>query len=533
MIRSLALLSLLFAGCVTRVERTETLVTIDVDPALASEVTNLHVNVFGGANGDSLTLRTEQDLGGAIVWPVVVALTPEDGDANRVFVVEGIATSGSTVLGTVRARSGYVAGRTLALRLVLESCCRAIAGSCSMDETCRSCACVTAERPPSSLPDWSTDAGPVPGSDAPLNPDAGVPDAPDANGSDTGELDAAPDAGSDSGTDGGTPTFTPRNLPSTVWDDASGTGGIVVTSTASIDTDTGVVLVDGSLSTGFEALSVTSTGECADIFVIATESFRIDATAIVTVTGTRGLAIAARGAIVIAGTIDVGAHGTASGPGGLVRSGGGGYGSDGGANGCTTSPASAFGNPELTGLCGGSTDATGGGGAGGAVELASLTSVTVEATGTIRAVGGGGPFTPITGGGHGGSGGGVLIVSPLVTLAGTISVNGGGGASGYNAMGGPGSDGPLTTAATGGMRGCTMIGCGGQTCSGSGGTGAWQNGPAGAGMGGMVTCGGSGCMNGGFGGGGAGRIRVEATTTDFVTDPEYPALPAIFTVGAL
>lgn len=201
MIRVLATLALFATvGCVTRVPRTEVVVEIDAESSIVVDATNIHVEVFGGARGAALTPQAEQDLGGSIPWPVTVALVPAGADADRVFTVEGTATDASgATLGVVRARSSYVAGRTLTLRLTLEDCCRTIAATCDEDQTCRSCACVSAEVPPSSLPDWTADAGRVPSPDVPLTPDAAPGDAPDAGGSDAGELDAAPDAGADAG----------------------------------------------------------------------------------------------------------------------------------------------------------------------------------------------------------------------------------------------------------------------------------------------------------------------------------------------
>jgi hypothetical protein len=205
MIRALVTLALFATvGCVTRVPRTQVVVEIDAESSVLADATNIHVEVFGGARGAALTPQAEQDLGGSIPWPVTVALVPADADADRVFTVEGTATDASgATLGVVRARSSYVAGRTLTLRLTLEDCCRTIAATCDEDQTCRSCACVSAEVPPSSLPDWTADAGHVSSPDAPLTPDAGASDAPgdapDAGGSDAGELDAAPDAGTDAG----------------------------------------------------------------------------------------------------------------------------------------------------------------------------------------------------------------------------------------------------------------------------------------------------------------------------------------------
>jgi hypothetical protein len=71
-----------------------------------------------------------------------------------------------------------------------------------------------------------------------------------------------------------------------------------------------------------------------------------------------------------------------------------------------------------------------GGAGGGALQISSLVSVTVTATGAITAPGGGGANTVSGGGTGGGAGGGILLEAPLVTVQGTLAANGGGGGGG-------------------------------------------------------------------------------------------------------
>ena len=103
-----------------------------------------------------------------------------------------------------------------------------------------------------------------------------------------------------------------------------------------------------------------------------------------------------------------------------------------------------YGDPSLGVLEGGSgggggaddyiSPADGGGGGGGAIEITSLTSLTVS--GTILVTGGNGASgSPWTAGG-GGAGGAVRLGAPLVTLSGTIDARGGsGGATSYSSGG--------------------------------------------------------------------------------------------------
>lgn len=485
---------LVFAGCVTHVPATEVVVVIDAEPSIVHDAQRLHVTVLGGGRGTMLTSQADQMIGSstaAIRWPVTIALAPAMGDPNRLFALEGDAldSTGAT-LGVVRARSSYVAGRTLELRLALEDCCRTVATTCTTDQTCRSCACTSADVSASTIPDYAP-------------PDAGVRDA------------------------GPPRDFTPRNLPSTVWASAAGT--IVVSMSATINTDSGEVLIDGHSSRDFTPLDVPAVGECHPIFAIVTGTFTVAAGATVAVTGSRGLAIAA-GTIDIEGTIDIGAHAGTAGAGGLVRHGGGGYGSEGGLPGSCSGASGViptFGDPSLAGLCGGTaSDAPSSGAGGGALQLAARSLVTVGAAGVIRAVGGGGMS-----GGGGGSGGGVLVQAPTIRVAGTISVNGGGGGGG-----GPGADGLAGSAAAAGGVSVRTPGSCGNADSPSGGAGAWQGGGAGnGGVGSYVNCVGNGCISGGGGGGGGGRIRIEADVRDYVAGRvlEYTALSGVFTDGPL
>lgn len=500
--RLAAAVALSIAGCVTHVPATEVVVVIDAEPAVVRLAATLRVGVAGGARGSTLTSQAEQVLGSAsspIAWPVTVALAPAGGDVDRLFVVEADAldSTGATV-GIVRARSSYVANRTLELRLTLEDCCRAVAPTCALDETCRSCMCTSFDVPVSTIPDYA---------------------ARDA---------ARADAGGDAG---GARAFVPRNLPADVW--SSATGLLLVHAGATIDTDSGVVVIDGVASRDFTSMTLAGTGGCAGIFVIATGEFRVFAGATVAVSGSRALAVVAANAIAIDGTVDVGAHGAVAGPGGQPRLGGGGYGSEGGLPGSCGSGGvvPTFGDQLLTSLCGGSTDdASPGGGGGGAIELATNGTFDMGAPGLIRAVGGGGGPDRA-----GGSGGAVLIQARSVRIAGTVSVNGGGGGGSATS----GEDGHADpTAAAGGTASCPgTCTCGGSPCGAGGGAGAFQGAAAQTGLHGSncaFCSGGSSCVAGGGGGGGAGRIRIEAEARDYPGPAlGYPALPAVFTDGPL
>jgi hypothetical protein len=469
---------------------TQVIVTIDAEPGVKMDSTKLQVVVLGGSGRVTAPTASRFDRvltpGGADpAYPITLGLAPLDGDVGRSYTVTATAqTAAGGFVGQVRIIGGYVEGETSTVRLMLEDMCRTV--MCGAEQTCRAGVCVDARE----------------------------------------EMLLPP---ADGGTrDAGAVDFTPRNLPAGIW--GSAVGRVSVDSAATINTDSGAVVVDGVASRDFTPVDVAAVGDCRAIFALVTQEFRVASGATVSVTGSRGLAIVSTGPVVIDGTLDVGAHGLVPGPGGTVRAFGGGYGSAGGLAGCQSGGTiPTFGSADLSGLCGGST-AAGGGGAGGALQVTSLAGVALGSSGIIRAVGGGG-------GSPGGSGGGVLVQAPEVMIAGVISVNGGGG-GGYS---GPGEDGRLSEAAPGALRRTITGTCGPTTTYyGGGGAGAWQNGAATNGGGSGVTseCGGPSCNSDwlmGGGGGGAGRIRIEATVRDYRPGRvlEYPGLAGVFTDGPL
>lgn len=514
---------MLAVGCTT--PATQVIVTVQAEPGVRADAARLHLVVLGGVGRTEAPTASRFDrllAPGTTdpAYPFTVALSPLDGDVGRSYSVTATAeTGGRGFVGQVRIIGGYVEGETQRVTITLEDVCRSV--TCGVEQTCRAGACVDAHV------------------DTVLPPaDAGQRDGGGDGGSrDAGRADGGADGGADAGTpDAGPPTFTPRNLTSDVW--GSATGGVSVVTGATIDTTSGAVLVDGIASRAFAVLDIPAAGDCQGILALVTHEFHVAAGATVSVTGTRGLAIISTGAIVVDGLIDVGAHGETAGPGGVVRPGGGGYGTLGGAQGCDSGSGviPTFGDTGLTGLCGGSASDRGGGGGGGAVQLASLTSIEISATGVVRAVGGG--ATALSG--HGGSGGGVLFQAPTVTIAGTVSVNGGGGAAGGDRGASPlGADGAVNAvAAAGGPYGSYSCGCTGSASWGNGGAGAWQGGAAHNGGGGSLygCCSyDTACYYGGGGGGGAGRIRVEAGVRDYRTGRvlEYTGLTGAFTDGPL
>lgn len=509
-------LSVVLSGACGETQPSRVLVVIDAEPGVRTRTREVVVSVWGGESEpptesgipleETFAMRMSGESPG-YDWPLRVLLRPRDGGDRtyrvrvRAYDSSDAARPDTAVVAETRAINRYLRGEVRQLSMVLLDAC---AGTrCAVDERCvASGRCDPLQEDP--LGPVVMDGGVSPvdaGRDAPTN------DAP--------ENDSGPEV------------FTPRNLPDDTFARAS--GEIEVLTSATIDTTTGSIVVDGRAVTGVTTLDVDATGDCGGIFVIAASRFFVREGAVVNVTGTRSLAIAVAGDLEVAGTLDLRARGSSPGPGSLRRSPGGAYGSSAGLRGgCPTGEGgvSGYGDALLVGLCGGSQDGDLGGGGGGAVSLASTTAVRVTATGQVAAMGGGGRVPA----GRGGSGGAVLIQAPSVLIEGVVSVNGGGGAA---EVANAGQDGQLSTAARGGATTSMSFACGADVYGG-GGQGAWQGGVAQNGASGF-RCSSGTCAPGGGGGGGAGRIRVEGDERRYGAGAvlDYPEVLGVFSEGPL
>lgn len=307
----------------------------------------------------------------------------------------------------------------------------------------------------------------------------------------------------------------------------AGEGLIFHTDTGQIQRRSGMGLVEvrpamvGTVN-GIDFALVSQTGG-PPIGSFAVARFEVAALGVVRTVGDAALAILSQQAVVIDGTIDVGATELDGGPGGYDSEtgpgvggaadgsglrdpggGGGGFGGLGGAGdddgvlgGGGGSGGLTYGDALLTVLQGGSGGGRGdngpGGGGGGAIQITSLVSITLS--GTITAPGDGGRPAR-EGAGGGGAGGAIFLEAPQVVWAspGILAVNGGGGGGG---------NGPLTTS-TPGERGRAS------TSRAAGGVSSVGDGRGGEGAAGAENTGGagSGFVPSGGGGGGGGRVRV-------------------------
>ncbi|HEU4734413.1 MAG TPA: hypothetical protein VFT22_41265 [Kofleriaceae bacterium] len=290
---------------------------------------------------------------------------------------------------------------------------------------------------------------------------------------------------------------------------------------ATIDTDSGTVVVDGNPIVVRHAVVEQSPAPSIGVFIVRSLTARD-----VIVTGKSALAFVSHGDLTILGKLTLSGHNDVPGPGAFNEPscvggdtlivgtqaiggpGGGGFGRAGGEGGDATtvdgtSQGGAGGNPTgspglvpLRGGCsGGRIGGKGFGGvAGGAVQLVSRTRITISGVVAANGVSGIG----------GGSGGGILLESPIVEVTGNVVANGGAGSGGC-LLPMPGENGRLDA-----LPAAHGVGCQGDVNGGGadGGDGGARDVNAlrgrdfdSSGTGGFIAY-------GGHGGGGVGRIRV-------------------------
>jgi len=305
------------------------------------------------------------------------------------------------------------------------------------------------------------------------------------------------------------------------------------------------VTLSQTIDTGTSALcSTCSTTSGIDACVIAGRSISVAAGTTARVTGSRPLILIASQQITISGTLDAASHrGVSDGPAAnagpcssgrnpdIGVGGGGGWGGsfsttggNGGESPFDAGPGIAPATMPITGLRGGCPGGNGGhsdtggrGGAGGhgggAALLLAGQEIRIDTGGVITASGaagnGGTPGMDGGGGGGGGGTGGMIVFdAPTVRVPGQCFANGGGGGGGGGGTGQEGGSGGGESTAP------NQRGTGGSAPirAGAGGDGAFGVSQATPGRD-SPNLGGAG-----GGGGGAGLIRVFATTQEGTTD---------------
>jgi hypothetical protein len=449
-----------------------------------------------------------------------------------------------------------------------------------------SCSLVLRARSPAPGGDADADADLDADADIDADVEADADADIDADGEDDAELDGAPDGETDAEVDvepctegetrcdgdelvqcvGGVPETRLCALgcdadlerclelvPSNVAPELLGyaAGDVVINSEVYFDTDScdGAVLWSPAPYSTWLDIADTH-GVC----VLSMASLRVMAEARLDVGGARALVILSAGAVVIAGTVFVGAVGAAPGPGGgypgddgyaseapcgggagtanweysyeSAGGGGGGMAAAGGSGGETGglwpgAGGSPAGTPDLVPLRGGGGGGegawySGGGGGGGGLQVSSAESIDIDGA-VVAPGGGGGRAGAGNGGGGGGAGGGVLLEAPTIVVAGTIAANGGGGGGGadqYNEST-DGADGTWdTTRAAGGTDVNSVC---------YGGTGGAGDDPAGWNA--------LSAYNSGGGGGAAGIVRLN--TRSGAAAVSGTVSPSAFTEGVV
>lgn len=188
------LAALLLAACAPA--PTQVIVHVDAEPGVRAMTRSVGIRIWGRSRDGEF--RVEPDAiepvaGEPFVWRV--SLHPVDNDASRFFRLEAGAYATGNGMGTpvavARLQSGYLAGQTLHLYLLLQDSC--IGVPCEdLDSTCIGAMCVPIPEPTVFDPDAGLprDAGVLPGDDG------GMDAAVDADG---GPRDAGTDAARDAG----------------------------------------------------------------------------------------------------------------------------------------------------------------------------------------------------------------------------------------------------------------------------------------------------------------------------------------------
>lgn len=241
------------------------------------------------------------------------------------------------------------------------------------------------------------------------------------------------------------------------------------------------------------------------------------------VRGTRALVLLVNGNVTVRGVLDVAANGSDGGP---------------GSEASTASPGSGrfdHGTANLVPLRAGEAGdgalSAGAGAGGGALQISSSGTLSIEPGASIQA-GGGGAAGAIYSGANAGSGGAILLEATAVHLEGALLANGGGGGGGGDRSsagwdGADARDAGVNPASGGSGRsgeGCALSGT---TSGGGGGSGATATSAAGLGESGDARqCIPWTYVEAGGRGGGVGRIRVNTTgNTGFVTTPSAVVSP--------
>jgi hypothetical protein len=152
----LALASVGAPGCSTR-PRTQVMVEVYAEPGVRTRLTSVHLRAQGfDATGLEAGQTIDRDVNAPLTFPISLGIVPQREDPTRAFRFEAVGFEGSAQVSVVRARSGFRAGQTLRLVLVMEDACAGT--SCTALETCQAGVCTDATIDPSTLLPLDVDA---------------------------------------------------------------------------------------------------------------------------------------------------------------------------------------------------------------------------------------------------------------------------------------------------------------------------------------------------------------------------------------
>jgi hypothetical protein len=145
----------LLAACGDTAPRTQTVVVLRATDGVREATTHVHVRISGRSR-DANAWETDEErtvtLDGDTRFPLMLPLTPRDGDATRQFRVEAIAyADGPAVTSRGRVQSGFVPDATRVVQLELDDGCSALV--CDEAATCLDGTCVDADVPVDALED--------------------------------------------------------------------------------------------------------------------------------------------------------------------------------------------------------------------------------------------------------------------------------------------------------------------------------------------------------------------------------------------
>jgi hypothetical protein len=137
-----AFLAALSGACKSSDPRTQVMLVVDAEDEVRARATELIVafesrtelGETDGAPYEQSFSTTEDAMPN---WPYSIALVPRGNDARRSYLVTATLYEGETAIAVLRARSGFVAQRTLELKLLFTAnCLDENSLSCSEEETC-------------------------------------------------------------------------------------------------------------------------------------------------------------------------------------------------------------------------------------------------------------------------------------------------------------------------------------------------------------------------------------------------------------